>query len=191
MPVTPRIPLRGNKSSHRSTLQHQHTRQQHQRHSTPNTEQQKTASPPAQPESRQSVTFQSQQPLVTTHRTTTLTPTTYEETTLPITQMPLKTGFPDNQFGEVTTIPQSSHDKVMPGDNLDSEPAVHNNEIFQSGPISPLQLLSPPTQDFSSSFPSSSSSIPLQAEASTNFTVRRPISRKETFSWALLDEQSN
>ncbi|XP_063861660.1 uncharacterized protein LOC135101514 isoform X2 [Scylla paramamosain] len=187
LPVTPRITThQGIKPSHHSGSQQQ------QRQATQKTEQPKTTSSPTQPGAHQPTTL-SQQQVITTSSTTTMIPTTYEDDTEPTTEMPLKTmptTLPEDQLEEVTTIPQSRPDKVMSNIQLNSEPAAHNNEILESEPISPLQLLIPPTREFSPSSPSSSSSIPLRAEASTNFTVRRPLSRKETFSWALLDERS-
>ncbi|XP_045133538.1 uncharacterized protein LOC123517493 isoform X2 [Portunus trituberculatus] len=186
LPVTPRITHQGIKPSHRSGSQQQ------QSQAAQKTEQPKTTDSPTQPGAHQPTT-PSQQHVITTSSTTTVIPTTYEDDTRPTTQMPLKTMptiLPDDQLEEVTIIPQSRPDEVKSIVQLNSEPAAHNNEILESGPISPLQLLIPPTREFLSSSPSSSSSIPLQAEASTNFTIRRPLSRKETFSWALLDERS-
>lgn len=201
LPTTPRIPLRRNKSPPRPiTSQAQHPTHQPQQHRQPAPRPQPLRATASQSQTRQPGTSRFPQPTVTADggiTATTLDLTTFEGDTFPTTQEPLKTmptAVPEEEPEDTT-----DRIKIMPGVNLDLDPAVHNNEIIHSRHINPLRLLQPPTREFStsplssSSFssPSSSSSIPLQAEASSNFTVRRPLSRKETFSWAFLDQGSN
>lgn len=202
LPTTPRIPLRRNKSPHLSTTSRPpHTTRlpQQQRQPAPNSQQQRATV--SQSQTHQPSNSHFPRPAVTANRVaavTTLVPTTNEGDTFPTTQEPFKTmptASPEEQPEETTSIPQTGRVKIMPGLTLNLEPAIHNNEIIHSGPLNPLQLLMPPTRDFSrshSTFSSSSlsSPIPLQAEASTNFTIRRPLSRKETFSWAFADQGS-
>ncbi|XP_050730930.1 mucin-2-like isoform X2 [Eriocheir sinensis] len=206
LPTTPRIPLRRNKSPPRPIAsQAQSPTHQPQQQRQPEPRPQPHRATAAQSQTRQPGTSSFPQPTVTPDRgitATTLDLTTFEGDTFPTTGEPPKTmptPVPE-ELPEDTT----DHVKIMPGVNLDLDRAVHNNEIIHSRPINPptinpLQLLQPPTREFStSSFspspfssPSSPSSIPLQPEASSNFTVRRPLSRKETFSWAFLDQGSN
>ncbi|XP_053629559.1 uncharacterized protein [Cherax quadricarinatus] len=76
--------------------------------------------------------------------------------------------------------------KVMPAAELKPENpanATYTNEIIPNHQISPLQLLQPPTKEFTPSEP--------EREKHTNKTLAGILSRKETFSWALKDDTSH